>query len=118
MFALCTLFVAVVLALALMVAGHYLLPKLLGRDLHRLEAYLCGCLLGILFPYTGWCLFWQAFAPAAQTNAGEPLPAWLAPLALLAIMAGAGAGTVLAWAADVMAGKRAELRMERGRGQP
>jgi hypothetical protein len=89
-----------------MVAGHYLAPKLTGRDLHPIEAYLCGCILGILLPFLAWCALWPHVS-------ARPMPPLLPSVALLVIMAGAGAGTALAWAADTWAGARAEARARR-----
>lgn len=110
MFVLVSLGIFALLSGALTAASHYLAPRIAGRELHRLEAYIAGCLLGIALPFGGWYLFlWLA---------GHVVPV-LAPLGLLVIMAGAGLGTVTSWALDAWAGTRAELQARRRRdGEP
>jgi hypothetical protein len=98
------------LAAALMMAGHYLAPRIAGRELHRIEAYVCGCLLGILVPFWSWCLLWSHVS-------GSCVPVWLPAVALLVVTGGAGAGTVAAWAADAWSGARADARLRGPDGQ-
>lgn len=107
MFVIISLIVIAVLAGALMAACHYAAPRICGRILHRLEAYVAGSLLGIALPFAGWhLLVWAA---------GEAIPALVGPVGLLVIMVGAGLGTALGWWIDDRAGKRAELRSRRVR---
>jgi len=94
-----TLVLFTLLAAALMATGHYLAPRVAGRELHRLQAYVVGCVAGILVPFAGWCLVWPGLSMR-----------W-APAALLAVMAGAGLGTGLGWLADAWAGARAAARI-------
>lgn len=107
MFLLTTLVLFAVLAAALMVAGHYMGPRVAGRRLHRLEAYVVGGAGGIALPFAGWCLVaWLA---------GHAVADWRAPVGLVVIMGGAGLGTGLSWAADLWAGRRAETQARRGK---
>lgn len=107
MFVFASLILFAVLAAALMAAAHYLSPRVVGRVLHRLEAYCVGCLVGIALPFAGWhLLVWLA---------GERIPPLVGPVGLLIIMTGAGLGTAVGWGMDSWAGQRAELRSRRAR---
>ena len=77
----------------LMAASHYLAERLTGHELHRLESYICGVLLGILLPHALWIAL----------SDGD----WRQFKALCAVAAGAGAGTAFAYYADAKAGGRA-----------
>lgn len=102
-----TLVVCIVLAAALMAAAHYASPRVVGRDLHRLEAYAVGCALGIVLPFVAWVVLWSLAS-------GRTMPVGLAPVGLMCIIAGAGLGTGLGWWLDARAGRRAKAQMERG----
>jgi len=87
-----------------MIAGHYLVPVLLGRDLHRLAAYTWG-VAGIVIPFGAWLFLDGATDGPALILA-----------ALLIVVGGAGAGTVVCHGADKLFAIRAELQRGR-RGQ-
>jgi len=82
--------IIVVTTAALMGFAHYAAPRIIRRKLHRLETYVVGVALGILAPFAAWT--W-----ATGQN-------WAYFVILLYICAGAGFGTVLAWALDQWGG--------------
>lgn len=96
------------LAATLMISAHYLAPRVAGRELHRIEAYVVGCLLGIILPCGGW-LFSLWSVVSIQTA-----PLWLLFVGIVAIIIGAGAGTAISWFADGWFGTRAEAHVTRG----
>jgi hypothetical protein len=105
MFVILSLLVFALLAAALMAAAHYLSPRVVGRELHRIEAYVIGSALGIALPFGGWVgMVWLA---------GETMPDLIPPIGLLIIMVGAGLGTGAGWGLDAWAGQRGELRARR-----
>jgi hypothetical protein len=107
MFATATLLVMGLLALCLMLAAHFVAPKLLGRNLSRLEAYAWGCGLGIWLPFAAWAVLWWGVHEAT-------MPAWLPALGLAIVIAGAGLGTKIGWWLDTLAGLKAERALRDG----
>ena len=96
-----------ILAATLMISAHYIAPRITGRKLHRIEAYGTGCVIGIILPCGGW--LFSLWTITDLTTA----PLWLIFVGIVAIIAGAGAGTALSWAADNLFGTRAEMRVVR-----
>ena len=92
-----------VLAGALMGFSHYWLPIALGRDINPPWTYCIGVGLGILVPFGAWCLFyWLVFR--------QPMPWWLAVIALVVVTAGAGLFVLVAYDTDNRHRVRQELR--------
>jgi len=106
-----TLGLLALLGAALMGASHYIAPRIAGRELHRLEAYVVGVGLGILAPFCAWCLILLGQDAA-------PLSPLLAAGALVVIVAGAALGTAGAWWVDHRAGERVGDRMGAPDGKP
>ncbi len=89
-----------VLGFLILGAGHYWAPRLVGRELHRLEAYTLGIALGI-------------WTPIAVVSWAEGL-GWQFLLVVVVATAGAGMGTVLAWTFDAVNGAGGIVEWWRG----
>lgn len=92
-----TLVAALVAGLA-MIAGHYLVPVLMGREMRPPWTYVWGVSFGIIGPFAGALLAEPALGPVSTL------------LVLVIIVIGAGAGTITCYLADWWRGYRAERR--------
>lgn len=100
------------LAFLAMPVLHYIAPRVMGpRELSRLETYSLGVGVGIVLPFTTWCLLWP------MLTGREAISFWWPPVALAVIVAGAGFGTLAAWGADSWAGTKVKARANRGKSQ-
>ena len=95
--------VAALVAGLLMVTGHYLVPVIMGREMRPPWTYIWGVALGIVIPFAGWL--------AIMPGGGRLLTL----LALIVIVGGAGAGTIICYLADWWRGYRAERRRISGK---
>jgi hypothetical protein len=93
-------FLAALFAALAMIAGHYLVPVILGRELRPPWTYAWGVAVGIYAPFGAWLCF-------TPGHPGRCLI--LASLAI--VIAGAGAGTIVCYLADWWMGYRAERRI-------
>lgn len=95
--------VAALVAGLFMIAGHYLVPVVMGREMRPPWTYIWGVALGIIGPFAG-VLF---AAPDI-----EPLTTLLV---LIVVVIGAGGGTIICYLADWWRGYRAERRRIHGK---
>jgi len=98
-----TLFGAAVIGGLLMGFLHYLIPKVLGRDLAPPWTYIIGVGLGIALPFAGWCLLYGALIDAA-------IPAGMVIVAFGSVTGGAGLVTLICYDADNRARLREQAR--------
>ena len=88
------------LAFALMGAAHYWSERIKGSPLHQLQAYMIGCVFGIMLEMVGWSWWWN--------YEGYPFLWWYIPLELWLCIVGAGIGTMFSYALDALYGERAK----------
>jgi len=101
-----TLASAAVIGGLLMGFLHYLIPKILGRDLGPPWTYVVGVAFGIALPFAGWCLVYGALI-------GTAIPAGLVIVAFFSVTAGAGFVTLVCYDAD----QRYKLRKQAKKGE-
>ena len=87
------------LAGTMMMAAHYLAPRVKGDDVQPPVTYIYGTLFGIMVPFGLWHWLWSIFV-------AEPLAAWIPVVVLCAIVVGAGLGTLISYGLDWLHGLR------------